>query len=207
MFDKFVDYMYYLLPGPLKKIPRKLNQFYIFLRAAGKLFDQTQQDIFRVREELIIISASEIMLTEHGRDRAMPRLPGENVEAYRQRLLLKPKIAAQAGTTSGIILALQAMGYEQSYCVPMYLQDPTRWAEFIVYLGSSLPSSINDLTVIDAEVMRVKPAYTLPSYGIEEGQTEVFAMQSSFATVLTGSPFCGTILCGTWPQQNLGTGS
>jgi len=200
MFDKFVDYLYYLLPGPLKKIGRKRNQFYIFLKAIGKLFDRSKADILRVREELLIISASETMLEEHGRDRAMPRLKGETVEAYRQRLILKQQIAEQAGTLPGILLALRTLGYEQSSILPMYEQDPTRWAEFVVYLGSQQPSSINDLAVIDAVVMAVKPASSLPYYGLEEGQGEVMAMISSFSTVLTGAPICGAVICGTWPD-------
>lgn len=203
MFDKFVDYMYYLLIGPLKKVIKKNNQFYIFFKVIGKLFDQTKQDIFQVREESMIISASEQMLEEHGRERDMPRLKGEDVESYRMRLLMKNVIAEQAGTKNGILVALKALGYDQSYIEPYYIHDPERWAEFIVYLGSNTPPGINDIAIIDSEVMKVKPARSKPNYAIEEGVGTNVVMQSSFEAVMTGLPLCGTILCGTWPPPNL----
>ena len=62
MFEKFSDYMYSLLFTPLKKISQVRNQFYIFFRIIGKLFDDTKADIFRVREESMIASASTMML-------------------------------------------------------------------------------------------------------------------------------------------------
>ncbi|WP_018750719.1 hypothetical protein [Paenibacillus sanguinis] len=166
MFEKFVDYMYYLLFGPLKKVIKKNNQFYIFFKVISKLFDQTKQDIFRVREESMIISASERILEEHGRERDMPRLKGEDIESYRMRLLMKNVIAEQAGTKNGILTALKALGYDQSYIEPYYLYDPDRWAEFIIYLGSKTPPGVNSLSVINAEVMKIKPARSKPNYGI-----------------------------------------
>ncbi|MEF2968367.1 hypothetical protein V3851_23670 [Paenibacillus sp. M1] len=203
MFEKFVDYMFYLLFGPLKKVIKKSNQFYIFFKVIGKLFDQTKQDIFKVREESMIISASELMLEIHGAERDMPRLKGEDVESYRMRLLMKNVIAEQAGTKNGILTALKALGYDQSYIEPYYIYDPERWAEFIVYLGSSTPPGINDIAIIDGEVMKVKPARSKPNYGIEEGAGTNVVMQSSFDAGMTGLPLCGTILCGVWPSQNL----
>ena len=201
MFEKFGDYMYYLLIGPLKKVIKKNNQFYIFIKVIGKLFDQTKEDIFRVREESTILTASELMLNEHGRDRDMTRLKGEDIESYRLRLMMKNLIAEQAGTKKGILTALKALGYEKSYIEPYYLHDPERWAEFIVYLGSSAPSGVNDIAIIDSEVMKVKPARSLPSYGIEEGTGSNAVMQSSFSYGYTGLPLCGMIKCGEWPAE------
>ena len=106
MFEKFCDYMYSLLFTPLKKIKQAANQFYIFFRVIGRLFDDTKEDIFRVREESMVASASEIMLAEHGKDRDMARLKGETVEGYRTRLSMKALIAEKAGTEQGILLAL-----------------------------------------------------------------------------------------------------
>ncbi|MEF2965678.1 hypothetical protein V3851_07535 [Paenibacillus sp. M1] len=203
MFEKFVDYMFYLLFAPLKKVIKKNNQFYIFLKVIGKLFDQTKQDLFRVREESMIISASELMLGEHGRERDMPRLKGEEVESYRMRLMMKNVIAEQAGTREGILLALRSMGYDQSFIEPYYLLDPERWAEFIIYLGSQSPSGINDISVIDKEVMKVKPARSLPSYGIQEGS--LIQVNSAFRSGYSEFPRCNTIICGTWSSEsNLG---
>lgn len=202
MFEKFSDYMYYLLFGPLKKVIKKGNQFYIFFKVIGKLFDRTKQDIFRVREESMIISASELMLDEHGRERDMPRLKGEDIESYRMRLLMKNVIAEQAGTKNGILTALKALGYDKSYIEPYYIHDPDRWAEFLVYLSSSAPIGVNDIAILDNEVMKVKPARSKPNYAIEEGVGNQLVMQSGFEAWMTGLPLCGTILCGTWPLDN-----
>lgn len=198
MFDKFVDYMYYLLFSPLKKVIKKNNQFYIFFKVLGKLFDRTKEDIFRVREEAMIVSASEDLLHVHGAERDMPRLKGEDIENYRMRLMMKNIIAEEAGTKKGILTALRALGYDQSYIEPYYLQDPERWAEFIVYLGSKAPSGINDIAVIDAEVMKVKPARSKPNYGIEEGTLGV--VRSSFTSYSPSFPLCNTIVCGVYPE-------
>ena len=167
MFEKFSDYMYSLLFTPLKKIKQAANQFYIFFRVIGQLFDDTKEDIFRVREESMVASASEIMLAEHGKDRDMARLKGETVEGYRTRLSMKALIAEKAGTEQGILLALAALGYEHSYIERMALHDPERWAEFIIFLGGKYPSGVNDIAVIDGEVMKVKEASSKPFYGIE----------------------------------------
>lgn len=113
--------MFSLLFTPLKKGKQAANQFYIFFKVAGRLFDDTKADIFRIREESMVASASESMLPEHGKDRDMPRLKGETAEGYRTRLSMKAIIAEKAGTKEGILLALAALGYEKSVLEPMYL--------------------------------------------------------------------------------------
>jgi hypothetical protein len=194
MFEKFQDYMYYLLAAPLKKIFKTNNQFYILFKVFGKLFDQTKQDIFRVRQESMIISANEIMLNEHGRDRDMQRLKGETVLDYRTRLLMKNLIAEKAGTLDGILIALVALGYEKSYIEPYYLHDPEKWAEFIVYLSSEKQSNITDLITINMEVMKVKPAGGLPSYGV--GSDSFIEVEAEFNAYVFDYPICNVLVCG-----------
>ncbi|EES73438.1 hypothetical protein POTG_01733 [Paenibacillus sp. oral taxon 786 str. D14] len=200
MFEKFGDYMYHLLFGPLKKVAKAKNQLYIFLKVIGKLADQTKQDILRVREESMIISASELMLEQHGQERGMRRLKGESVENYRMRLMMKHKIAELAGTEQGILLSLRMLGYEQSYIEPYRLYDPERWAEFIIYLAGKNPSGVNDIAVIDSEVMKVKPASGKPSYAVEEQNR--LMIRSAFQSGYSGYALCNTFACGTWPTQS-----
>ena len=88
MFDNYADYMYSLLTAPLKQVKKASNQFYLFFKVVGALYDQTVQDIQRVREESMVATASEIMLTEHGRDRNMPRLENESVAVSYTHLTL-----------------------------------------------------------------------------------------------------------------------
>lgn len=204
MFEKFSDYMYSLLFTPLKKIRQAGNQFYLFFKVVGKLFDDTKADIFRVREESIVASASEVMLPEHGRDRDMTRLKGETVEGYRTRLSMKALIAEKAGTEQGILLALAALGYEHSYIERMSLHDAERWAEFIIFLGGKYPSGVNDIAVIDAEVMKVKEASSKPFYGIEE--RNIVEIRERYRSGLYVFPICGRWKCGQFPYKNNNVG-
>lgn len=166
MFDKFQEYMYYLLYSPLKKVTKLKNQFYILFKVFGKVFDQTKQDIFRVREESMIISASEKLLDEHGRDRGMQRLKGESVENYRTRLSMKNIIAEKAGTNEGILTALKSLGYKHVNIIPTFkfVQDSERWAEFHVIVPEEdidVDKLFDNTKII---VKSVKPASALPNY-------------------------------------------
>jgi hypothetical protein len=193
-FNSFGDYMFSLLFTPLRKGQKAVNQFYIFFKVIGKLFDDSKKDLFRVRGESMIISASELMLNEHGKDRGMLRLKGEDIETYRTRLSMKAIIAEKAGTREGVLLAVRAMGYEESYIEPMYLSDPTRWAEFIVFLQSKVQSPINDLYVIDKEIMKVKEASSKPNYGLStEG---IISISDEVNYFFYEYPICNVLICG-----------
>ena len=148
-----------MLFTPLKKAKKTVNQFYIFFKVIGKLFDKTKDDIFKVREESMIISASEVMLNVHGKDKGMPRLKGESIEGYRTRLSMKGIIAEMAGTNQGVILAVKALGYENIRVEPMYLTDPTRWAESTLWISGG-DFIVTDRQVILNEINKIKPATT-----------------------------------------------
>lgn len=81
-FDNFGEYMFDLLFAPLKKGKRAVNQFFIFFKVVGRELDDLKAVIFRVRDEANVASASPVMLPVHGQDRDMPRLAGEDIEAY-----------------------------------------------------------------------------------------------------------------------------
>ncbi|TCL43231.1 serine/arginine repetitive matrix protein 2 [Harryflintia acetispora] len=196
-FDKFADYMYSLLFTPLRKGRKLANQFNVFFAVIGKLFDDGKQDLLRAREELNVISASEGLLPEHGKDRDMQRLNGETEKGYRTRLSMKAVIAEKAGTIPGILLALAALGYEYSQIIPMRRFDRDRWAEFIVLLRGS-GEGVKDLSLIDAEVRKVKQASSKPAYGSLDGnQLEI---RTFVRTGMSYYPLCNTINCGVWPD-------
>jgi len=132
--------MFDLLFAPLKKGKRAVNQFFIFFKVIGRVFDGLKEDALRVRDETNIATASPVMLPVHGQDRNMPRLAGESVEGYRTRLAMKGIIAEKGGLKDGILYALAALGYEQSVIEPFAFQDPERWAEFIIFLKGSQQS-------------------------------------------------------------------
>ena len=52
----------------------------------------------------------------------MPRLVGEDAEAYRTRLSMKGLISEWGGTRQGVLYALTALGYDQSHIEPFSLQ-------------------------------------------------------------------------------------
>lgn len=157
-FDTFGGYMFDLLFAPLKKGRQAANQFAVFFRVLGREFDDLKAMIFRVRAEADVASASELMLPVHGQDRDMPRLAGEDAEAYRTRLSMKGIIANRAGTVQGITYAMAALGYEHCEVEPCCLRDPERWAEFIVHLGLGNANALQNPYLIFSEIQKVKEA-------------------------------------------------
>ncbi len=95
--------MFDLLFAPLKKGRKTANQLRIFFKVMGREFDDLKAAIFRVRNEANI-SCSEVMLPVHGQDRDMPRLEGEDAEAYRTRLSMKGINLPWSGTRRSICL-------------------------------------------------------------------------------------------------------
>lgn len=197
-FETFGEYMFALLFAPLKRGRKQDNQFFIFFRVVGRIFDGMKEDLFRVRSEANVATASPVMLSVHGQDRGMSRLPGEDDEAYRTRLSMKGIIAEEAGTKKGILRALTALGYDKSYIEPLVYQDPERWAEFIVFLNGSKQSGVNDLNVIDVEVRKVKEGGSKPAYGSET--SGVILIASRLQAGLSQYPRCGEIACGVFPH-------
>lgn len=191
---EFKEYLYMLLISPLKKVEKSKNQFYIFFKVIGKLFEETKTDILRVREESMIISASEKMLEEHGKERAMPRVVGEDIESYRKRLIMKQVIAASAGEIESIRKVLLGLGYDKSIIEPSYKYDAEKWAEFTIYLDGKAQSSVANLELINKEIREVKPASSKVSYGIGKFENIVIATKAYAFQVQY--PVCGIMICG-----------
>lgn len=187
MFDHFSDYMFSLLFTPLQKAKQAINQFFIFCKVIGSMFDETKEDIFRIREESMVISASEPLLYEHGRDRDMPRLKDELVENYRVRLCMKAIISARAGTLTALVLLLESLQLPQAYIRPLYLRDPKRWAEFEVVLPYHVNEPIIDVGILSDEVRKIKPASALDNYVfLLSSSVDVPISTESSLTVITG---------------------
>lgn len=158
MWGTFGEYMYDLLAAPLRKVSQSANQFYVLFRVIGELFDATKQDIFRVREESMIITASEAMLELHGQDRDMQRLKGETVENYRTRLTMKYLLSVEAGTDAAVIAVAHAFGYDNVDIVPD--ANPQKWAEVNVqFTGGKIV--LDDQALLLSELNKVKPAGAL----------------------------------------------
>lgn len=163
-YNRFGEYMFDLLFAPLKKGKRAVNQFSVFFKVIGRVFDGLKEDALRVRDESNVASASVIMLPVHGQDRNMPRLAGEDAEAYRTRLCMKGIISKWSGTRQGILYVLAALGYRQSIVEPVYHTDPIRWAEFVVQLGPGDSGAVRDVRIIYEEIQKIKEASSRLAY-------------------------------------------
>lgn len=189
MFEKFQDYMWYLLHAPFKKnIKKEESDVFKLFKAIGKIIDNLKETIFLLRRQAMIMTAHGKALDMHGRDRKMPRYIGETDEQYRKRLLMKREIAERAGTKYGIIKALESIGYEHATIEPVpsvqgawfmdgeFLLNGTRkmnsidtdsehWSEFMVFLNTDNQESLEDFRIVQKTVRDVKQASSLPVYG------------------------------------------
>ena len=153
MFDSFGEYMFRLLFGPLRRVRKKANQFYIFFKVVGKQFDQLKKDIFKVREESAVLTCSDVMLPIHGQDRDMARLRGETVEGYRTRLAMKGIISEKAGLNEGIRYLAKSFGYDNVEILKN--PDPEHWAEATVFFaGGNIV--LDDHGVLLQELNKIK---------------------------------------------------
>lgn len=163
MFKKFADYLFYLLPAPLKK-HKKNNQFYLFFKVIGQVFDDIKQDIFHLRKQRYISTQDKVLLEVTGQDRGMFRMRSETIDRFRTRLQMKALIAELAGSEKGILLAIASLGF-QAVIEPLWKSDPARWAE--ISINITVPEEeelvIDYDSILDA-VMKVKQASTLPNF-------------------------------------------
>ena len=53
MYQRFRDYLYYLLPAPFKKVRQEINQWYIFLQVIGDEYDKVQKELYQALDSLI----------------------------------------------------------------------------------------------------------------------------------------------------------
>ena len=93
---------------------------------------------------------------------------------------------------------LTALGYDRSRIELFADQDAERWAEFIIFLNSSKPSGVTNLSVIDGQVRKVKEGSSKPAYGMET--IGGLIIQSRLQTGFSRYPRCGEIVCGVWPH-------
>lgn len=163
----FPEYLYFLLPSALKKVGKKLNQYWILCKVLGKRFAKLKETILDIREMSMLISCPQELLPVIGQERGMPRLKGEDIELYRRRLLRKYEIAKTAGTNPGIIAAIKALGYENVCIEPLYKIDPIRWAEAIAWISGG-GIVIDDREIIQQIINEVKPASALVTLAQEQ---------------------------------------
>lgn len=193
MFDRFGDYMFFLLHAPLRKLKQGRNQLKIIFSVVGELFDGMKEDVFRLRDQKMISLAEPIMLEVIGQDRDMYRIQGESIEQYRRRLQMKAIIAEMAGTAEGLKLALEMLGYPDCAIEPLYLTDRARWAE--IYIDVPVRHDINYGAIL-TETLKVKPARTLPHLRFHytiQAEDKVIAVGALGSTLKVKAYICKSI--------------
>ena len=144
MFERFRDYIYYLLPSFLKRVRKSVNQWWIFTKVVGDWFDECLDDMERARDETTIATCSDTMLRYHGEDRGLVQYSGESYDTFRGRIAMYDEVMRMGGTSEGIILAVNALGYEdvEHVWAPELTGDYDRWAEFYILIHEDIANPV-----------------------------------------------------------------
>lgn len=141
MIENFIEYMWWMLTTPFKKLKKALNQWYILCKVFGRRFDEAKEDILRARDEGMVATCSQEMLPVHGSERGLSRYEGENPENFRSRIAMYDELCKLGGTNEGILLAVKTLGYPSPVIVRANDRDwaldsgEDRWAEFYIVLN------------------------------------------------------------------------
>lgn len=166
MFEKFVDYLYYLLPAPLKLVGKPINQWYIFLSVIGDEYDRAQEELERALEETTVATCSDMLLPYYAQDRGIYRYPDEDEEHFRTRIAMYDEVEALGGTREAIILAASTLGYES----PEHIWYPDmgemdKWSQFLlkVTVKNEQEHPVS-YSVLKNEIRKIKESTSLDNY-------------------------------------------
>ncbi len=144
MFEFFRDYIWYLLPSFFKRVKKGINQWWIFAHVMGAWFDECLSDMERARDETTIATCSDIMLRYHGEDRGLVQYSGEANDTFRGRIAMYDEVMSMGGTSDGIILAVNALGYDNvdHVWIPELTGETERWAEFCIIIDEDIANEV-----------------------------------------------------------------
>ncbi len=134
--DNFIEYMWYLLTTPFKRVKKKLNKWYIICQVWGKRFDIAKEAILRARDEGMIATCSHEMLSVHAAERQLTRYKGETPENFRTRIAMYEEVCVFGGLNAGILMGVRSLGYSNPKIerAVTICGDPDRWAEFYLVI-------------------------------------------------------------------------
>lgn len=166
MFDKFRDYLYYLLPTPFKKLKKELNQWYIFLSVIGDEYDKVQAELERALEETAVATCSDSLLEYYAQEREMYRYPNESNDTYRSRIAMRDEVEALGGTKQAILLAAKTLGFidaEHIWLPDLGYSD--KWSQFLLRVTvNGVQDFPTDIETLKAEVRKAKDSTSLDNY-------------------------------------------
>jgi hypothetical protein len=149
-----------------------------FVHVLAAMFDDAKAAVFALRRAWITQTALADALELIGSDRTLRRLPGEDEEAYRRRLLNAFDTYQQGGTVPGMVLAMDLLGfpgahvheprtprlYDGSYAHAGNMRyGDVVWALFTVEFETT-GLTAEQLEHVIRTVNRWKPAHTMLAY-------------------------------------------
>lgn len=176
---RFAPYFWFLLTKPFKRSPPDdQTEIRRTVEVLASLFDDAKAAIFRVRRAWTTKVAPDAALDLIGADRDLRRLPGEDTEAYRARLLSAFDLYQQGGTVPGMVLAMDLLGYSAKVEEPRTPRQydgsfvhggsvrygEVEWALFTVSLDPGVSITLERLELILRTIHRWKPAHTMLAY-------------------------------------------
>lgn len=165
-YERFRDYLYYLLPSPFKRIKKSLNQWYIFLSVIGDAYDRVQAELERAVEETTVATCSDFLLQYYAEDRGMYRYPDEPVETFRARIAMQDEVEALGGTKQAILLAAQTLGFtdaEHIWYPDLGYAD--KWSQFLlrVVVRNDQDFPVSHAILLN-EIRKAKESTSLDNY-------------------------------------------
>ena len=174
MFDKFCDYMYYLLISPFKRVKKSINQWYILFRVLGKRFDDALESLYAAEEQTMLATCESEMLPVHAEDRKMTQYPGEDAENFRTRIANYPEVIRLGGSDPGVLLAVRTLGYDNPELIKAntFKGCTDRWAEFYVVINMG----VDDVHPIGIDVLKkeVRKTKQVGAKGFSDFQTTIY---------------------------------
>lgn len=169
MMENFIEYMWYLMSAPFKRIKKTINNWYVVCKIFGKKFDETKECILRARDESMVATCAPEMLSVHGNDRGLFRYEGEDLENFRKRIALYEEACSLGGTNEGVILAVKSLGYNNVSIkkAKEVEQDTELWAEFYVLIETELQRTV-DFPILCKEVRKKKEVGAKDNYMFRE---------------------------------------
>lgn len=166
IFDKFADYMYYLLTSPFKRVKKEHNQWYILMKVLGRRFDDAMESIYKALEQTAVSTCDPLMLQPHATDRGMMRYVGESAENFRARIANHPEILRLGGTDAGVLLAVRTLGYDNvQKKKATEMGEPDRWAEFYIIIEMQMDEQHPiDFGILKKQVRKVKQVGAKDNY-------------------------------------------
>ncbi|WP_299029788.1 hypothetical protein [uncultured Thermanaerothrix sp.] len=128
---------------PPGRYPREGGAADGLVRMLGGLEGKLVEEVLAVLAETFPQSASKEGLGELALGRGMRLLPGEYLDAFRERVRLARVFWEKAGTLPGVLLWLRVAGYRATIW-EHYHDDPAIWAEFSVYLWLEIAAYTTD---------------------------------------------------------------